>query len=136
MAAMNKEASPSRVATTTFEISPRAKRACAELRQAAIAQNHPMPPEPLCEELLDTVTRAAAQSAESMKNLRAAVARFTLALKDDGVSPEAILVALKSIINSQAFPMVVSPSREGSTDHLRELISTWCIEDMFRERQS
>ena len=133
---MTREANPAEPragagAHTTYEISDQAKNACAELRQAAIAVRQPMPPEPLCEELLEAVRSAATQSAESMKMLHAAVCRFTLALKNDGVKPEAILIALKTIINTQVFPVIVSPSRDKHADRLRELISTWCIEAMF-----
>jgi len=134
---VEEQAKPSRAgAHSSFEVSARAKSACAELREAAAALKHPAPPEPLCEELVDAVIRAATQSAESMQALRRAVCRFTLTLRDDGASPEGILIALKSVINSRVFPLIVSPTRDVSADRLREQISTWCIEEMFREKQS
>ena len=134
---MKEAASPSRGGGhTTFEVSDRAKSICAQARQAEIALNHPMPSETLCEELLGAARNASTRNAASMKALRGAVGRFTAALKNDGAPPEAILVSIKSVVNSPVFPSIVSPSRDVNPERLRQLISTWCIEDMFRERQS
>ena len=119
-----------------FDISARSRETCAELRRAAIAMNHPLPPEPFCEQLHEAMERAANRSAESMNLLRDTVGRFTIALRDEGASPEAILIALKSVINSRTFPSVVSPSRDGTGDQLRQQISTWCIEEFFAGRQA
>lgn len=133
---MKETASPPRAGgRTSFEVSDRAKSICAEARQAEIALNHPMPSETLCEELLEAARNASTRNPESMNALRAAVGRFTRALNDDGASPEAILIAIKSVVNSRVFPLVVSPPRDVNPERLRQLISTWCIQDMFPERQ-
>lgn len=134
---MKEAASPPRAGVhTAFEVPDRARTISAEVRQAEIALNHPMPSETLCEELLGAARSASTRNAASMNALRVAVGRFTAALKDDGATPEAILVAIKSVVNSRVFPLIVSPSRDVNPERLRQLISTWCIEDMFSERQS
>ena len=91
-----------------------------------------LPPEELCTELHVAVARAAARSADSMAALRVAVRRFTVALQNDGATPEAVLIALKTVINSQTFR--VTPTRNDSSgEELRQLISTWSIEEFFSE---
>ena len=81
------------------------------------------------------VENAAAVSAESTEQLRLAIAQFTVALRDAGASPEAVLISLKAVINAQAFP----PPWQVSTWHgprLQGRMSTWCIEEYFSEKPS
>lgn len=105
----------------------------AELGRAAV---NLQPPVPLCEELHAAVERAAERSAESMNDLRQAVAHFTLALRVDGATPEAVLIALKSVINSRTFPSARSDTSETSDADLRQRISAWSIQEFFRETQA
>lgn len=97
------------------------------------AHDQLLPPEPLCDELNLAVERAAARSEVSMNALHAAVRRFTAALKDEGASPEAILVSIKSVINSRTFPVLHSAEKEWTVDKLRQQISTWSIQEYFSD---
>ena len=112
-----------------------ADEACEEIRRAAHAADRVAPPAGLCEDLHRAVERAAVRSADSMAALRLTVARFTIALRNDGASPEAILIALKSVINSRTFP-VTPQGRDGHGEELRQLISTWSIQEYFEERHA
>ena len=94
------------------------------------------PPDQLCEELHIAVQRAALRSADSTNALRLAVRRFTFALKEDGASPEAVLIALKKVINSRTFPVADDPERNWNQNDLRQLISTWSIQEFFSEKQA
>ena len=85
----------------------------------------------LSNRLLAAVERAAEKSSASMEALRLAVCAFTVALRDEGITPEAVLVSLKAAIHSQTF---ISLRRQSTWNgpHLQETISTWCIQDYFR----
>ena len=87
----------------------------------------------LAERLRAAVENAAIASGESMKVLRLAVAEFTVTLRNQGTTPEAVLISLKAVISAN-----VLPSRwhvaSAYDPHLRDTISTWCIEEYFRER--
>lgn len=77
------------------------------------------------------IERAAEKSSESMEALRLAVCAFTVALRDEGITPEAVLISLKTAIHSETFVRL----RHSSTlngPRLQETISTWCIQDYFR----
>lgn len=77
------------------------------------------------------IERAAEKSSESMEALRLAVCAFTVALRDEGITPEAVLVSLKAAIHYET----LSSLRHSSTwkgPRLRETITTWCIQDYFR----
>ena len=71
-----------------------------------------------------------------MNDLRHAVAHFTVALRVGGATPEAVLIALKSVINSRTFPGPRSYTPEPSDADLRQQISAWSIEEFFREKQA
>lgn len=96
----------------------------------------PTVPRELCEELHTAVERAALRSAGSISALRFAVSRFTIALRNDGAKPEAVLIALKSVINSRTFPVLKDPMLDWRPDELRQQISTWSIEEFFSEKQA
>ena len=110
--------------------------ASANLRRTAEALHLHVPPAPICEDLFNAVERAADRSTESMSQLRDAVAHFTAALRDEGAKPEAVLIALKSVINSRAFPSTMYYTSDISVELLRQQISSWSIEEFFREAQT
>ena len=84
----------------------------------------------LSSRLHEAVELAAAKSTESMEALRLAVCAFTVALRDDGVTPEAVLISLKAAIQSETLlPHWITSTWGGP--HLRETITTWCIKDYF-----
>jgi hypothetical protein len=59
-----------------------------------------------------------------------AICAFTVARRNEGGTPEAVLVALKRVIDAETFEPVWSLSTLNG-DHIREKISTWCIQDYF-----
>jgi hypothetical protein len=68
------------------------------------------------------IEQAAARSAESMLALRLAVEGFTADLRDAGMTPEAVLIALKKIARGRIdLPGIL----------MRDQISTWCINEYF-----
>lgn len=68
------------------------------------------------------IEEAAARSAESMLALRVAVEGFTADLRDSGMTPEAVLIALKKIVRGRTdVPGIL----------MRDQISTWCINEFF-----
>lgn len=114
----------------------RAREACADLRETAYAMNRLEPPDELCEELHIAFERAADRSPASLHELHQTVQRFTNALKDEGASPEATLIALKSVINSRTYPAVEVSAQDWSADFLRREVSKWCIKEFFRAEHS
>ena len=107
--------------------------ACTELYRLAISMHLAPPPEELCERLLMAVQRAASTDTRSMEALRSAVEEFTVNLKNDGATPEAVLITLKAVINNRAFPSVNLNERYSTGDPLSSKISTWSIKEFFRE---
>lgn len=81
--------------------------------------------------LREATERAAEKSAASMEALRLAVCAFTIALRDEGITPEAVLISLKAAIHKETFLPLWQDST-WSGPHLRDTITTWCIEDYFR----
>ena len=70
-----------------------------------------------------------------MAELRAAVREFTVALRDQGTTPEQVLISLKSVIYNRSFPAIaVHPTEWASGTRLHERISTWCIQEFFSEK--
>lgn len=130
---MPKEASPFHRYDSSTSVASRAAAACAELRRSKSDYGNPLPASEVCEALYIAVEQAATVSARSMRELRNAVERFTNALRDDGASPEEVLIALKAVVNCRTF--VVADPR-GDANDLREQISTWSIEEFFRDRKS
>ena len=98
-----------------------------------MAYKLPVPPPAVCEELYVQVERAATASARSMKGLRSAVEQFATALKAEGASPEAVLIVLKQIINSRTFPSSSWYEGEVAGEELRQQISTWAINEFFKD---
>lgn len=92
--------------------------------QRAIAQAE------LSERLRLALSLAATKNANSMEALRLAVCSFTVALRDEGVTPEAVLISLKAAIQKETLiPLWEASSWSGPTLH--ETITTWCIKDYF-----
>ena len=120
-------------AASTEALKTRARTACEEIKRVAEVTHRPLPPDTLCEDLHMAVEKAAARSAESMAALQVAVQRFTAALRDEGVKPEETLIALKSVINAKSFPMISSIGFEFNSEQLRQQISTWSIEEYYRQ---
>lgn len=114
-----------------IDLTARAKAACEDARNTAEALERPLPPGNLCEELYIAVARAAAKSAGSMAALELCVRRFTVALQNDGASPEAVLIALKEVINSRMLQVSRTSAGDLSEEELRQLISRWSIEQFF-----
>lgn len=78
---------------------------------------------------------AAERSSASMEALREAVREFTLTLKQEGTTPEHVLIALKNVIYNRSFPAIaIHPTEWASGTRLHEKISSWCIEEFFREK--
>ncbi len=95
----------------------------------------PIPPEEQCARLRLALEQAANRSAESMEALRLAVRDFTVVLRDEGTNPEHVLMALKAVIYNRSFPTIaVHPTEWAGGSRLHERISTWCIEEFFREK--
>ena len=115
-----------------FHHDSNAEAACAELRRVATALHVTLPPGHLCEDLHAAVERAAQRSADSMTALRVAVEQFTVALRDDGLNAESVLISLKSVINNRSFPVRPYTGDRGDDD-LRQQISTWSIKEFYRE---
>lgn len=74
---------------------------------------------------------AASRNAIAIDALRIAVCEFTFTLRREGITPEAVLVTLKNLIDDQALPRVPSHESDRNGDLLREHISTWCINAYF-----
>jgi len=85
----------------------------------------------LCEQLRLAVVRAASRDAASMAALRVAVRGFTVALRDEGTTPEAVLIILKTVIANRTLMTIAPHASDWRGDQLRERISTWCIEEYF-----
>ncbi len=86
----------------------------------------------LCERLRTAVEQAASSNADSMEALRLTVCEFTSALRDKGVTPEGVLISLKTLLNNRSLPLI-PPYADWSGYQLREQISTWCIKEFFRK---
>lgn len=123
-------------AMDSADIARRASTASDDLRQTALASGQPVLPEELCEQLHAAVENAAWKSAESINALRLAVKRFTVALRDDGAKPEAVLIAIKSVIEAQTFAIEFDATPDRARRDIRQQISTWSIQEFFGERQA
>ncbi len=90
----------------------------------------------LCERLRAAVAEAASRDASAMAALRVAVSSFTVALRSEGLTPEAVLIILKTVINNRSFLHIAPHASDWSGDQLRESISTWCIKEFFKEKSA
>jgi hypothetical protein len=87
----------------------------------------------LCDRLRTAVERAASTNAESMEALRLTVCEFTAALREEGITPEGVLISLKALINNRALPVILPHASDWSGYQMHELISTWSIKAFFKE---
>lgn len=104
-----------------------------ENTSAALPRKLALPAPALCDRLRIAMQHAAARDAESMEALRLSVCAFTAALKEEGTMPEAVLIALKSVINGGLIPPADRNHPDWSGYILRETMSTWCIDRYFSE---
>lgn len=104
-----------------------------ELHRSELALLVSIPSAELSERLRLGVQAAAAGNADAMEALRAAVQEFTVALKNAGTSPEAVLITLKTVIQNRSL-LGITPHALDRKGQLREQVSTWCIDEYFRER--
>lgn len=103
-----------------------------ELHRSELALLVTIPDAELSERLRMAVQEAAAGNAVSMEGLRLAVSEFTVALKNAGTTPEAVLITLKTVIHNRSVLGTV-PHASDRKGQLREQVSTWCIDEYFRE---
>ena len=106
----------------------------AEAESSAFALERAISQAELSDHLRVALAEAASRSSDSMEALRVAVCAFTLALRDEGVSPEAVLIRLKTAIRKQTLiPLWENSTWGGPTIH--ETMSTWCIQDYFGDKR-
>ena len=106
-----------------------------EKQRSPLLLHIPVPPAEQCERLRVAVEFADSRSAESLAALHDAVREFTVVMKAEGINPEHVLLALKSVIYNRSFPMLAVHATEwASGSRLHEKISTWCIEEFFKEK--
>ena len=110
----------------------RADEGSDEFHRAALALLVTIPDAELSERLRMAVEVAAAGNADSMEGLRLAVSEFTVALKNAGTTPEAVLITLKTVIRNRSI-LGIAPHASDWRGQLREKVSTWCIDEYFRE---
>ena len=84
-------------------------------------------------QLRGALERAASKNSESMEALRLAVCEFTVALRDEGIAPETVLIRLKAAIRYETL-MPLWETSSWSGPHLHETVTTWCIKDYFSEK--
>jgi len=127
------DAPESTVKLPTSPTVARADEASEELHRSALALLVTIPEAELSERLRIAVKVAAAGNADSMEGLRLAVSEFTVALKNAGTTPEAVLITLKTVIHNRSV-LGTAPHASDWRGQLREKVSTWCIDEYFRDR--
>ena len=94
----------------------------------------PQPDAELCDRLVAALEQAAIDRSLSMEALRLTVRDFTLALRQQGTTPEGVLISLKSVINHRrARPTLNQDFHDGPDPAIHEKISTWSIQEFFRD---
>ena len=105
-------------------------------RPAAVIKRA-IPQADLCDRLLRALEQAALDSSHSMEALRLAVCDFTAALREEGTTPEGVLISLKSVIHLRTLPSrPYQRFSDWKDPEIHERISTWSIEEFFREVKS
>lgn len=79
------------------------------------------------------VEEAATRRSGSIRDLRIAVHQFTMTLRVAGRTPEAVLVALRKVLDQRSAPGVDGHWVDKLSPIIREQMSTWCIEDYFKD---
>ena len=118
---------------STFQTPLVLEQTLVELEHSKLALKLAIPEAEICVRLRAAVEEAASRSADSMEALRSAVCGFTAVLKDMGTTPEHVLIALKTVVNNRSLVVIAPHTSDWRGDHLRETISTWCIEEFFRD---
>jgi hypothetical protein len=67
-----------------------------------------------------------------MEQLHAAVNEYTALLRDEGRTPESVLISIKAVINIHALPPMGFDDADRTGYRIQETISTWAIEEYFR----
>lgn len=109
-------------------------RTSGDIRRSIRALHLAVPSQEVCERVRRAVEEAATRDAQSIESLRLAVCEFTVSLRKEGTSPERVLVALKTLVNAGAGPVISRSLSDWSGYILREKISSWCIDEYFRNR--
>ena len=117
--------SPRRVASEAG--SPEAASSGLALRRAIMQAQ-------LSERLRTTAGRATVRRSDSMEALRREVYSYTVALRDEGVTPEGVLISLKAAIRRETL-MPLWETSSWSGPRLHETIMTWCIKDYFADKE-
>ena len=99
----------------------------------AAVRRAPLPSLELCDRLRSAVKVAAARDAESVEALHLTVCEFTTALRDLGTPPEGVLIALKSLVGMGTLPPLARNHPDWAGYLLREKMSTWCIQEYFKQ---
>ena len=105
----------------------------SELEESSIALEQAIARSDLAARLLSAIEDAASKDAIAMNALRIAVCEFTHALRDEGTTPEGVLITLKSVINRKSLPNFVPHDSTKSRNSLHESMSTWCIQAYFKQ---
>jgi negative regulator of replication initiation len=83
-----------------------------ELRESSLALHQAILRVTLTQRLHKAMEDAAARDAASMEALRMAVCEFTIVLREEGATPEATLILLKSTVNRKALPQLTAYGRD------------------------
>jgi hypothetical protein len=105
----------------------------AELDESTLVVSHAISLAQRSERLHKALELSASSNARAMESLRIAVCEFTVALRGEGASPEAILIAVKSLIGQKSLPHLSYSRLDLDAQRLRGDISKWCIESYFKE---
>lgn len=105
----------------------------SELEESSIALDQAIARAELTGRLCVAIEEAASRDAVAMDALRIAICEFTLALRDEGTTPEGVLITLKSVIDRKSLPNFVPHDSQRQHDKLRESMSTWCIQAYFQQ---
>lgn len=103
----------------------------AEVDASALVLHQAISDSTLAKRLRDALQDAASRDARAMEALRVAVCEFTIALRDEGTTPERVLVTLKNVISQKTLPQFPSHRSDRNGTWLRESVSTWCIQSYF-----
>ena len=100
---------------------------------APARRTHPLPEPEVCNRLVAALEQAALDSSHSMEALRLAVCDFTAALRQQGTTPEAVLISLKSVVNQRVPRVVPEPFyHDRPNPAIHEKMTTWSIQEFFR----
>ncbi|HMA21354.1 MAG TPA: hypothetical protein VKO87_11175, partial [Gemmatimonadaceae bacterium] len=97
----------------------------SELEESSIVLDQAIARSDLADRLRSAIEDAASRDAIALNALRIAICEFTLALRDEGTTPEGVLITLKSVIDRKSLPsFVFHGSERSSQSTLRENMST------------